>query len=67
VDLPEKTKSRWADNPMVPLTGQRGGQGKSLGMTRRWLPRMLAMAAGLGNHVFTLEGLLEYKHGTYQP
>jgi len=34
---------------------------------RRWLPRTPAMAAGLSEHVWTMEALLTFRHWIYQP
>jgi hypothetical protein len=34
---------------------------------RRWLPRTPAMAAGLSEHVWTMDALLTFRHWRYQP
>lgn len=34
---------------------------------KRWLPRTPAMAAGISDHVWTLEELLKFKHWICQP
>jgi hypothetical protein len=33
----------------------------------RWIPRTPAMAAGITDHMWTLEELLTFRHSLYQP